>query len=89
MNSKKCNEWPILELEDIGSKLLAFPTWKCITDTDTTTGREVPKLVKSFVAKNFIAAVDFLNLAAVIAEEANHHPGPAIKTLVFLLQDFF
>ena len=29
---------------------------------------------RSFVTKNFVAAMDFLNKAAVIAEEQGHHP---------------
>lgn len=31
-------------------------------------------MVRSFVAKNFVAAMAFLNVAAEIAEEQGHHP---------------
>lgn len=44
----------------------ALPAWS-LNDTRTTISRK-------FVAKNFVAAIDFFNQVARVAEEEGHHP---------------
>ena len=44
----------------------ALPSWK--VDIEST------QISRSFVAKNFVAAIDFFQQVAGVAEEANHHP---------------
>ena len=43
-----------------------MPTWSLDTE-----GKQISR---SFVAKNFLAALAFFKEVGVIAEEANHHP---------------
>lgn len=47
-------------------ELASLPLW--------TSSAEGDFIVRSFVAKNFVAAMAFLNGVAEIAEEQGHHP---------------
>jgi 4a-hydroxytetrahydrobiopterin dehydratase len=51
---------------DIATYMKDLPEWK-VMDGDHAIYRE-------FVTKNFIAAVDFINKVAKIAEQEQHHP---------------
>ena len=47
-------------------RMFALPRWQLSED-----GREISK---SFVAKNWAAALGFLNAVSAIAEDEGHHP---------------
>lgn len=47
------------------------PSWALATDDSPGTAL---KIQRTFVAKNFVAAMDFLNKVAEVAEEEGHHP---------------
>jgi 4a-hydroxytetrahydrobiopterin dehydratase len=54
--------------EEIRGYLDQLPDWKIVE-------REgIPRLEKSFSFDDFVAAVDFTNQVAELAEEADHHP---------------
>ena len=57
---------PLLPLPAVHERLKAIPQWKISDDQ---------KLIsRAFVAKNWTAAIGFLNAVSVIAEEEGHHP---------------
>ena len=41
--------------------------------------KEIPRLTKQFTFKNFIEAMEFVNMVAKLAEEVNHHPDISIS----------
>lgn len=47
-------------------ELASLPLWKSTSNGDF--------IVRSFVAKNFVSAMAFLNEVATVAEEQGHHP---------------
>jgi len=47
-----------------------------LVDLDWT--REGDELVRTVILKNFLAAIEFVNAVAPLAEAANHHPDIAI-----------
>ena len=55
-----------LSLEMVQSYLKAIPQWRL-----TANGKGIER---SWKAKHFMAAMDFLNRIAAIAEEEDHHP---------------
>ena len=72
-----CKDSPPLTREQALQQMPSLcPSWT-ITEKTGATGDEGQKILmieRSFVTKNFVAAMDFLNKAAVIAEEQGHHP---------------
>ena len=65
----KCNEWPVLSIEECGEKIATIPKWKLVTDNG------IPKLKSKFATSNFKVAMDVLVKAGEAAETQNHHPG--------------
>jgi len=63
------NALPLLEVRD---RLAGDPQLSKTWILDET--ESFPKLMRSFVAKNFQAAMDFISQLAAIAEEEGHHP---------------
>jgi len=57
---------PMLTPEDVDAKMSAVPLW-VLNDAKTT-------ITRSFTAKNWQAAIDFINGMSKIAEEEGHHP---------------
>ena len=57
---------PLLPLPAVHERLKAIPQWKLSEDQKV--------ISRSFVAKNWAAAMSFLNAVSVIAEEEGHHP---------------
>mmetsp|Transcript_7133 Transcript_7133/g.10624 ORF Transcript_7133/g.10624 Transcript_7133/m.10624 type:complete len:128 (+) Transcript_7133:30-413(+) len=55
----------ILSSEDVNEMLKDMPLWKLNSNGH---------LSRVFIAKNFTAAMDFLNQAAAVAESMGHHP---------------
>eukprot|EP00929_Paragymnodinium_shiwhaense_P053211 TRINITY_DN26638_c0_g1_i1.p1 TRINITY_DN26638_c0_g1~~TRINITY_DN26638_c0_g1_i1.p1 ORF type:complete len:185 (-),score=22.52 TRINITY_DN26638_c0_g1_i1:360-914(-) len=67
----ECNEGDRLDEAVIRQRIAAeVPLWQLRVDPATPPG----VLVRSFVAKNFMSAMEFLNAAGQIAERENHHP---------------
>jgi 4a-hydroxytetrahydrobiopterin dehydratase len=60
---------PILSQAEIASRLATRPDWQI----------EGGELVRTFLFKNFVDAVTFVNKVAEQAEEANHHPDIDIR----------
>eukprot|EP00752_Nemacystus_decipiens_P003055 g2832.t1 len=52
--------------EELQKELASLPLWTSSAESDF--------IVRSFVAKNFAAAMAFLNGVAEVAEEQGHHP---------------
>ena len=70
-NPKKCNEWPILTEKEVADTFDGGDVgavWELITEDS------IRKLRRTFTAKNFQAALDFINLAGAAAEKRGHHP---------------
>ena len=57
---------PRLSPEEIAARLPAIPAWELSSDSTV--------LSRTFVAKNWKAAVEFLNALSAIAEADGHHP---------------
>ena len=57
---------PLLPLPAVHERLKAIPQWKLSDDQKV--------ISRAFVAKNWAAAMGFLNAVSVIAEEEGHHP---------------
>eukprot|EP01023_Acetabularia_acetabulum_P036206 TRINITY_DN3424_c2_g1_i1.p3 TRINITY_DN3424_c2_g1~~TRINITY_DN3424_c2_g1_i1.p3 ORF type:complete len:171 (+),score=20.99 TRINITY_DN3424_c2_g1_i1:187-699(+) len=57
---------PKIPDQDLDSRMAQFPAW--------TLNAERTKIQRQFVARNFVAAMNFLNKAAEIAEQEGHHP---------------
>jgi 4a-hydroxytetrahydrobiopterin dehydratase len=49
------------------------PSWKLVSLQEQDGGLTL-KIERKFIAKSFVAAMEFLNKAAAIAEEEGHHP---------------
>mmetsp|Transcript_3402 Transcript_3402/g.5459 ORF Transcript_3402/g.5459 Transcript_3402/m.5459 type:complete len:201 (-) Transcript_3402:136-738(-) len=49
-------------------------SWALVSQPGDNAEEQILKIERSFVTKNFVTAMDFLNKAAVIAEEEGHHP---------------
>jgi 4a-hydroxytetrahydrobiopterin dehydratase len=71
LKSSDCDAWPPLNATEIGERCSKTPMW---TVEESEEEGIPPKLVREFVCKNFMACVDFINAAAVIAESRGHHP---------------
>ena len=72
MTEKKCNEWPLLSLEAVNDMLVSRPLWTLVAVPNTSTTTNVSatdvvwKLSRKFLAKNFMAAIAFINEAAKV-----------------------
>ena len=65
----RCDEWPKIEdASELEAKVLTMPLWRLRFDDG------VPKLIRQFAAKNFVAALDFVAKAGEVAEQRGHHP---------------
>lgn len=68
--SKKCAPCeggvPACSAEEIARHLAALPGWR-----QTPDGK---RIAKSWSARDFLAAIDFFNRVAQLAETENHHP---------------
>ena len=68
--SKKCAPCeggvPACSAEEIARHLAALPGWR-----QTADGK---RIAKSWSARDFLAAIDFFNRVAQLAETENHHP---------------
>jgi pterin-4a-carbinolamine dehydratase len=64
----------LLTLKQAEKELSALPSsiWKSVIGSESDDF--VPKIHKSFTAKNFQAALDAINAIGVIAEREGHHP---------------
>ncbi len=51
---------------DIAKYLKELPEWKALDDDRA--------ICREFITKNFMAAVDFINKVAQLAEQEQHHP---------------
>ena len=70
-----CKDSPPLTREQALQQMPSLcPSWTISEKTGDEGQREILMIERSFVTKNFVAAMDFLNKAAVIAEEQGHHP---------------
>lgn len=69
----KCNEWPVLTIEECNEKVAQIPKWKLVMDND------IPKLKSTFATSNFKVAMDVLVKAGEAAETQNHHPGKLVS----------
>jgi len=75
MSGATCNKGvcskntPSLSDAEIQEFLGSFPNWSLVQADDGS-----PRIHRTFVARNFMAAMNFLNSAANIAEELGHHP---------------
>ena len=68
-----CKDSPPLTREQALQQMPSLcPSWT-ISEKTGDEG-QILMIERSFVTKNFVAAMDFLNKAAVIAEEQGHHP---------------
>lgn len=54
---------------DVASRLTTLPAWQV----------EAGELTRTFVFKDFLAALAFVNKVAVLAEKAGHHPDIDIR----------
>ena len=63
-----CDDWPLLSHADISSRLADVPLWTLIEEDG------IPKLERTFISKNFITAMEFIQAVGVVAESCNHHP---------------
>ncbi len=61
--------WPRLSAAEIEDRLSSTPMWHLEKGLD-----DVPVLVREFVCKDFVSAVEFIKAAADIAELRGHHP---------------
>ena len=57
---------PLLKEEERAEGLKSIPAWKL--------NQNSTEISRAFVARNFVAAIEFFQRVAEIAEEANHHP---------------
>ena len=57
---------PVLKPDEVSELLREVPDWRLVQD-----GRRIRREWKS---KNFVAAIDFFNKIAALAEEEGHHP---------------
>ena len=62
----RCRDTPIVDGEALDGYLKMLPSWQ-VNDAKTV-------ITRTFVAKNFVAAIDFFNKVKVVAEEQGHHP---------------
>jgi 4a-hydroxytetrahydrobiopterin dehydratase len=63
-----------LTVAEIDQFLKILPGWDIVERED------IPRLEKGFPLDNFRAAVDFTNLVADLAEEADHHPAILVSS---------
>lgn len=70
-SKKRCVDWEVLP-DDRVSEMAAssFPLWTVQRDEALSCN----KLVRKFVCKNFVAAMDFLQKTGEAAEVQGHHP---------------
>jgi 4a-hydroxytetrahydrobiopterin dehydratase len=61
-----CSDTPAVPEEQLPQYLAALPAWQ-LSDDHRSISRQ-------FVAKNFVAAVDFFNAVKEVAEAEGHHP---------------
>src|SRR6478672_5328175 len=70
LTKKKCvpceGGVPTLSKQEVDRLLEALPGWH--------TTREGQRIRREWKAKNFVAAIDFFNKIAALAEEEGHHP---------------
>eukprot|EP00541_Cyclophora_tenuis_P012304 CAMPEP_0116550858 /NCGR_PEP_ID=MMETSP0397-20121206/5651_1 /TAXON_ID=216820 /ORGANISM="Cyclophora tenuis, Strain ECT3854" /LENGTH=183 /DNA_ID=CAMNT_0004075717 /DNA_START=10 /DNA_END=561 /DNA_ORIENTATION=- len=64
------NESAVLPVESIKDELNGMPLWRLVENGDDSP----LKISRSFVAKNFQAALDCINAMGAIAEREGHHP---------------
>jgi 4a-hydroxytetrahydrobiopterin dehydratase len=57
---------PLVPKAEMPVLLESVPAWSLDAESN--------KISRSFVAKNFLAALDFFRHVGAVAEEANHHP---------------
>eukprot|EP01025_Chloroclados_australasicus_P045276 TRINITY_DN4947_c0_g3_i1.p2 TRINITY_DN4947_c0_g3~~TRINITY_DN4947_c0_g3_i1.p2 ORF type:complete len:180 (+),score=15.73 TRINITY_DN4947_c0_g3_i1:95-634(+) len=63
----KCGpDVPKLSVEELERHMPALPAWKLSDDKTNIT--------RSFIAKNFVAAIEFFNKVKDVAESEGHHP---------------
>jgi len=72
---KKCSDWPLLTESQVNGFLSTLPKWSLIKDISSVEGQVVFKLKIKFLTTNFVAALDFIQKAGVVAEAQGHHPG--------------
>jgi 4a-hydroxytetrahydrobiopterin dehydratase len=60
---------PKLSETEIESRLEALPTWQRIGE----------KITRLFIFPTFVAAIEFVNAAAQVAEDSDHHPDMDIR----------
>lgn len=61
-----CSTTPLVSSEELHQALKSLPAWSL--------NPEGTQIARSFVAKNFVAAITFFEEIAKVAEEASHHP---------------
>ena len=70
LTQKKCvpceGGVPALTLEEAKAQLSSTPEWSLTQDGQ--------RIRREWTAKNFMAAIDFFNLVAALAEAEGHHP---------------
>lgn len=59
-------ETPLVPKAEMPQLLESVPAWSLNAESNN--------ISRSFVAKNFLAALDFFKQVGAVAEEANHHP---------------
>lgn len=69
MATKRCDEWALISDESaLRSNVASIPLWDLVQDSG------VFKLSRSFVAKDFVAALTFITRVGEVAEMRGHHP---------------
>ena len=67
--TKRCDEWPVIDSESaLKDAVSSIPLWDLISEGT------VFKLSRSFVAKDFVSALNFIARAGEVAEVRGHHP---------------
>lgn len=61
-----CSSTPLVSKDELHQTLKALPAWSL--------NAEGTHITRSFIAKNFVAAINFFEAVGQLAEEAGHHP---------------
>lgn len=72
---KKCSEWPLLTQSEVNEFLRTLPQFTLLRDSSSTDGKIINKLRIKFLTINFVAALEFIQQAGLVAEAQGHHPG--------------
>ena len=69
-----CGDEPKYSQDEVDAEFAKLKGWELVIINGVT------KLRRAFVCKNWLAAIDFINKASVVAEECQHHPDIALTS---------